>query len=112
MIDQANAVYRRQINTANTAIQNAENEFNTRNLFNISQTAQANLLQQHRDELNFVRLNTLNELDYNRTLAISSFAYDRDLELAQDIAVGSAGMTVLGGLLGALEKPIATALGG
>lgn len=112
LIDQANAVYRRQINTANTAIQNAENEFNTRNLFNISQTAQANLLQQHRDELNFARLNTLNELDYNRTLAISSFAYDRDLELAQDIAVGSAGMTVLGGLLGALEKPIAKALGG
>jgi hypothetical protein len=56
VIDQANAVYRRQINTANTAIANAENEFNVRNLFNISQNAQAQVLQQQRDEINLLGL--------------------------------------------------------
>ena len=98
LIDQANAVYRRQINTANTAVSNAEAEFNVQNLFNISQNAQANLLQQHRDELNATRVNALNERDYLRTLALSSFAYDRDLEAAEEIQ-GSALITnLLGGV--------------
>ena len=110
LIDQANAVYRRQINTANTALQNAENEFNVSNLFNISQVAQSNLLQQHRDELNFARVNALNEDDYKRTLAISSFAYDRDLELAEDIASGATTYAVLGGVVSALEDPISNIL--
>jgi len=110
LIDQANAVYRRQINTANTALQNAENEFNVSNLFNISQVAQSNLLQQHRDELNFARVNALNEDDYKRTLAISSFAYDRDLELAEDIASGATAYAVIGGVVSALEDPISNIL--
>ena len=98
LIDQANAVYRRQINTANTAVSNAEAEFNVQNLFNISQNAQANLLQQHRDELNATRVNALNERDYLRTLALSSFAYDRDLEAAEEIQSSALLTTLLGGV--------------
>lgn len=103
LIDQANAVYRRQINTANTAIQNAENEYNTRNLFNISQQAMANVLQQHRDELNFARAAAFNTADFQRTLAQISFAHDKNIDLAHDASVGAMGMTILGSVLDKID---------
>ena len=89
LIDQANAVYRRQINTANTAIANAEAEVNTRNLYNLSTTAMANILQQHRDELQFARTSALNEDEFNYNLAQASIAFDKNLELAANVASGS-----------------------
>lgn len=99
VIDQANAVYRREVNTANTAIANAENEFNVRNLFNISRTAQANLLQEARDIQNFSRLEAINEEAFQNQLAISSFAHDKDLELATNIAKGRVVGKILGGVV-------------
>ena len=84
LIDQANAVYRRQINTANTALTNAETEFNLRNLFNISQNAQAILLQEHRDELNFARLSATNDDEYLKNLAIASIQHDTNLDVAKE----------------------------
>jgi len=98
LIDQANAVYRRNINTANTAIANAENEYNVRTLFNISQTAQNNLLQEHRDQVNFSRVTSLNETAFQNQLALSSFAFDKDIELAADIAQGQLEGRVLGNI--------------
>ena len=99
VIDQANAVYRREVNTANTAIANAENEFNVRNLFNISQTAQANLLQEARDAQSFARLEAVNEEAFQNQLAIASFAHDKDLELATNVAKGRVGGKILGGVV-------------
>ena len=99
VIDQANATYRRTINTANTALQNAETEFNVRNLFNISQTAQANLLQQHRDELNFARLKSLNADEYNANLALASIAHDKNMKTSAASAAGGLFATVAGGLI-------------
>ena len=99
VIDQANATYRRTINTANTALQNAETEFNVRNLFNISQTAQANLLQQHRDELNFARLKSLNADEYNANLALASLAHDKNMKTSAASAAGGLFATVAGGLI-------------
>jgi hypothetical protein len=104
VIDQANAVYRRQINTANTAIANAENEFNVRNLFNISQNAQAQVLQQQRDEINFARVAALNDQEYRNNLALASYAYDRDLDLASDVAMGGLFGSIAGGIIGAVFK--------
>lgn len=98
LIDQANAVYRRQINTANTAIQNAENEYNTRNLFNISQQAMANILQQHRDELNYARAVAFNQADFAQTLAQISFAHDKNIDLAADATSGAAFIKILGSI--------------
>jgi len=49
-IDQSNAVWRRDINTANTALQNETNRINTQNLLNITQSAQNKLWQKYRDE--------------------------------------------------------------
>jgi hypothetical protein len=104
VIDQANAVYRRQINTANTAIANAENEFNVRNLFNISQNAQAQVLQQQRDEINFARVTALNDQEYRNNLALASYAYDRDLDLASDVAVGGLFGSIAGGIISSVFK--------
>ena len=108
VIDQANAVYRRQINTANTALANAENEFNVRNLFNISQNAQAQILQQQRDEINFARVTALNDQEYRNNLALASFAYDRDLDLASDLAAGGLFGSVAGGIISAVFAPTPT----
>ena len=102
VIDQANAVYRREVNTANTAIANAENEFNVRNLFKISQNAQANLLQEARDAQSFARLTAVNEETFQNQLAIASFAHDKDLELATNIAKGRVGGKILGGVVDAV----------
>jgi len=88
LIDQANAVYRRQINTANTALANAENEYNVRNLFSISQVAQANILQEARDAVNFARVTALNEDSFQKQLALQSFLSDKNLDNAKQIAKG------------------------
>jgi hypothetical protein len=96
-------VYRRNVNTANTALRNAENEFNVRNLFNISQTALNNLLQEDRDKVNFARVNSLNDTAFKNQLALSSFAFDRNLKTSRDIARGAQKTrivdTVLGGVV-------------
>ena len=102
MIDQANAVYRRNINTANTALQNAENEFNVRNMFNLTQTARANLLQEQRDQINFARINSINEQSFKRQLALASFTFDKNLKLSKDIARGQQRQMVLGTVLDAV----------
>jgi len=107
LIDQANAVYRRQINTANTAIANAENEYNVRNLFNISQLAQANVLQDARDKVNFARVNSLNEQQYQYELALQSFAADKNLENTQTIASGQ----IVGNVLASAADAIFTSVG-
>jgi len=104
VIDQANATYRRTLNTANTALDNAASEFNVRNLFNVSQTAQANLLQQHRDELNFARVNSLNKDEYNANLALAAVAYDRSLKSSTYAGLGGLFSTVAGGLIGSIFR--------
>ena len=48
-IDQSNVQWRRQINTAETSIQNETNRINTQNLFNASQNALNNFWQKYRD---------------------------------------------------------------
>ena len=103
LIDQANAVYRRNVNTANTALRNAENEFNVRNLFNISQNALNNLLQEDRDKVNFARVNSLNDTAFKNQLALTSFSFDRNLQVSKDIARGAQRTrivnTVVGGIV-------------
>lgn len=52
-IDQSNAIWRRQINTANTATLNETNRINAQNAFNASQTAMNQLWQKYRDNATF-----------------------------------------------------------
>jgi hypothetical protein len=99
LIDQANAVYRRQVNTANTALANSENEFNVRNRFNISQNAQANILQEARDRVNFARVNSLNEQNFQDELALSSFVHDKNIKTAKEVSKGKIVGRVLGSIV-------------
>lgn len=48
-VDQSNVQWRRQVNTADTAVQNETNRINTQNVFNASQNALNNLWQKYRD---------------------------------------------------------------
>ena len=48
-VDQSNAQWRRDVNTANTAVQNETNRINVQNALNISQSALNNLWQMYRD---------------------------------------------------------------
>ena len=48
-IDQSNVQWRRQINTADTALQNETNRINVQNQLNITQTALNQLWQKYRD---------------------------------------------------------------
>ena len=103
LIDQANAVYKRNVNTANTALRNAENEFNVRNLLNISQTALNNQLLEDRDKVNFARVNSLNDTAFKNQLALTSFSFDRNLQVSKEIARGAQRTrivnTVVGGIV-------------
>ena len=49
-IDQSNVQWRRQINTADTTVQNETNRINTQNAYTASQNALNNLWQRYRDE--------------------------------------------------------------
>ena len=106
LIDQANAVYRRNVNTANTALRNAENEFNVRNLFNISQTALNNLLQEDRDKVNFARINSLNETAFKNQLALTSFSFDKNLQASRDIARGAQRTRIVNTVVGGIVDTI------
>jgi len=49
-IDQSNVQWRRQVNTADVALQNETNRINTQNAYNATQNALNNLWQRYRDE--------------------------------------------------------------
>lgn len=71
-IDQSNVLWRRQLNTANTAAVNAANQFNAQNAFNLSVTAMNNLWQQFRDEASWAFTSSENQKNRDYNLAIIS----------------------------------------
>ena len=68
-IDQANTMWRRTINTANTALQNDANKLNASALLGMTVQAQNNLWQKYRDEASFSFQSTQNELQRTQQLA-------------------------------------------
>jgi len=72
-IDQSNVVWRRQVNTANTALQNASNEFNVKNKFNLSNQALNNIWQQYRDTEFWARTTSRDQAEFNRKIAYATF---------------------------------------
>ena len=102
LIDQANTVYRRQINTANTAIKNAETEYNTNQLFNLQQDAKNKLLQDFKDREYFARTLSRDDKQFDNTLALSSFAFDRNLKTSKEIAQGR----LVGGVLAGVADSV------
>ena len=71
-IEQSNVQWRREINTANTAGQNAANQINAANYLSISNTALNNIWQQFRDEADYAYSSAENANDraFNMAMAI------------------------------------------
>ena len=71
-VDQSNAVWRREVNTQVTAIQNETNRINTQNFYNASQNALNNLWQQYRDNASWNFQKGENALEREHTTAINA----------------------------------------
>jgi len=71
-VDQSNAVWRREVNTQVTAIQNETNRINTQNFYNASQNALNNLWHQYRDNASWNFQKGENALEREHTTAINA----------------------------------------
>lgn len=100
-IAQSNAVWRREIATAETAAVNRANELNAAAVLDISKTAYDNLWSYYSDTMEFAWKAADNELDRMNNLAIAQLSADATLA-AQQAAASSAAGSALGGLLGTL----------
>jgi len=96
-IAQANAVFRRQVNTANTAATNATNQFNATNILNRSNTALNNLVQIARDESDFIYNSGQNNLTRQNNLAIATLQAEAS---AKGKEGGGSFLGAAGGILG------------
>jgi hypothetical protein len=101
-IDQSNAVWRREVNTRNTAVQNEENRINAANLLAISQNALNRLWQKYRDEAKWTMQQSENAIQ--RAHQIAMFAqenewkkesYEQQFEDSVSISLGQVGLTIL-----------------
>lgn len=84
-IDQSNVLWRRELNTANTAAVNAANQFNVQNAFNLSTTAMNNLWQQLRDEASWAYEAAENQKDrdYNMAIISNNMSFIEDISDTQ-----------------------------
>ena len=73
---QANATWRRNLNTANTAAVNASNQLNAANYLNISNTALNNIWQQYRDEADYAYTSSENSQDRAFNYAMAALEAD------------------------------------
>jgi len=89
VVDQSNVLWRRQLNTQNTAALNVANQTNTQNLFNMSAQAQNNLWQQWRDEASWMFQSSESEKDRQANIAASALNRQYQSELADDASTAS-----------------------
>ena len=111
VIAQSNVQWRRNVNTANTAAQNAANQINAQNYFNLSNSALSNIWQEYRDEAAFVYQNSQSNLDraFNYSMAVleaetTSGMFDKEMAHKNAAGLGS----FLTTLIAALTSPPAT----
>ena len=91
LIDQSNVVWRRQINTQNTAVQNAANQMNVMNRFNMSQNALNNMWQQFRDNEFWARTTSRDNDQFAKKLTYASFIYNKQADQSFIDTLGSFG---------------------
>ena len=97
-IAQANAVYRRQTNTANTAAINAANQFNATAVLNRSNTSLNNLVQLARDEADYIFNSGQNDLTRQNNLAIATLSAEAQARGKE----GGSFLGAAGGILGSI----------
>lgn len=95
-IEQSNVQWRREVNTANTAQQNAANQVNAANYLAISNNAMNNIWQQFRDEADYAYSSAENAQDraFNMAMAIleadvNKENYDKYLDNKTAESIGS-----------------------
>jgi len=82
-IGQSNAVWRREIATADTAATNFQNQFNAQNLLELSNEAYDNLWQEYRDMLEFAWTSGESELDRIASIQLAQVNAANTRELAE-----------------------------
>ena len=82
-IGQSNAVWRREIATADTAATNFQNQFNAQNLLELSNEAYDNLWQEYRDMLEFAWTSGESELDRIASIQLAQVNASNTRELAE-----------------------------
>ena len=106
VIQQSNATWRRNINTANTAQANEANRTNALNLLGVTQAAQDKLWQRYRDEASWVVQISENAAQRAHNVAILAQQQDFDADLydkaTTDSFYSTLGTTVLSGVFGIL----------
>lgn len=101
-IKQANTQWFRQVNTANTAAINAENQFNATNILNRSNTALNNQLQLYRDKADFIFNASQNDAQRQNNLAIATLQAEATLSAAKEGSGGGSFFGAAGGILGSI----------
>lgn len=119
LIEQGNINYLRNINTANTALQNQENMVNSQNLLQISNTAMANALTLFRDEesynfqareniLDRASQRALTEINANTQLAL----FDKNVKFQTGQAIGGLAKDIFGPAISSIGAGIGDWVGG
>jgi hypothetical protein len=101
-IEQSNVNYRRELNTLNTAQQNAVNQTNAQNYFNVSQQALANIWQDYRDTLAMSFTQAQNDKDRAFNLAMAAMQrehetdiFDSTIDYNTGVALGNMAVAIL-----------------
>ena len=106
-IQQSNVQWRRNINTANTTLQNETNRINAANLLQINQQALANLWQRYRDEASWLMQTAENAKA--RAHQVAMFAQEANFDKSmyetqtKDIMLGELGRGVMKGIFNAFD---------
>jgi hypothetical protein len=83
-IEAATAVWRRTLNTANTAAENEEIRQNLQTLLELSETAQNDLWQMYRDMAAWTMQTAENNIDRTHNAAMQSAAIDANADIYDD----------------------------
>ena len=106
VVSQANAQWRQQIATIDTAAQNQTNQFNAQNALAITMREYENAWQEYRDNMEFAWKSGETALERENNLAIAQLSKEATIEAAElqkdgDFygAIGAAGASMGGGLV-------------
>ena len=91
-IDQSNAQWRRQINTAETALQNETNRINVQNQYNLTSNALNQLWQKYRDNAAWNFQKSQSQLQRQHEIGIMAMEFANTQELydqEQENAIGA-----------------------
>ena len=99
-VEQSNIAWRRQSNTIDTAAQNAANQQNVQNAYNISALDQTQLWQQLRDEADYIRTSYENEETRKTQLYATALANEAGASGEKNSTSSSVLVGIVDGLFG------------